>query len=57
MIAPDDPTRPLPTGSEPAADAPTEPLHPVGRADPVVAPHVPVADVSTAQLSGLAAEP
>lgn len=63
MSRDDEPTTPLPAADQPAAPAeplaPTEPLaaaadrpdaveHPT---EPLVAPHVPVADVTTAQMS------
>ena len=47
MTADDEPTKPLPadlSGVPASAEAPTEPL---------IAPHVPVADVSTTELSAL----
>lgn len=51
-MTPDEPTLPLPAADPPAADPPAEspvdvPTEPL---DPVVAPHVPVAQVSTAQV-------
>jgi len=50
MTRDDDATKPLPAAEEPAVvpDTPTEPL---------IAPHVPVADVGTAQLDAAAVPP
>lgn len=65
MAREDDPTKPLPASDQPtpSADQPTEPLG-VEPADvdsvtdaPVIAPHVPVADVRTAQLDAAAPPP
>src|SRR5690606_1450072 len=51
MTRDDEPTQPLPAADRPDAGASA------ASTEPLIAPHVPVADVDTAQLSSFAAEP